>query len=81
MRRVRLEVHPVGLMFWALLYFFLPEREAAALLVPMAVHEAGHLAAMRLCRVEIYSVSLQPMGLKIACGPARSAAAEMLTAK
>lgn len=47
------------------LYLLLDYRTLAALLIPIAVHELGHLAALRLQRARIREVRLGLSGLCI----------------
>lgn len=68
MKRGGVSISPMGLIFWSFLFFMLPEREVAALLVPLAVHEAGHLLCMKIMGFEIYSLSLGMTGLRIDYG-------------
>lgn len=73
-------VSPAGLIFWSFLFFMLPEREAAALLVPVAVHEAGHLLSIKLLGFKIHSINLELTGLKIEYSRNESTAEELAVA-
>lgn len=60
--------------FFAVLALFLLMEEGAPafyLLLPVAVHELGHLAVMGACRVRVRGVTFTAFGVNIrrACGP------------
>ncbi len=65
MKRGGVSVSPAGLIFWSFLFFMLPESQAVALLVPVGVHEAGHLLCMKLMGFKIHALSLGMTGLQI----------------
>lgn len=64
----RLDVHPLALLL-PLLGMALGVGEALpALLISLTAHEAGHLAAARLCRVRISAMTATPFGCGIQLG-------------
>lgn len=79
MKRFELRLRPGALLFWALVFFLLPEGQAAALLLPCAVHELGHLLCLKLLGLGVSSLNLELCGLRMdysgSCGALGHAAA------
>ena len=65
MRAVRFHAEPSGVLLLALLYASLDNREIAALLSAVLVHELGHLAAMYLLGLKLSELRLELTGLCI----------------
>lgn len=65
MRAQRFSADPVAVLVFTLLYVSLEDRELAALLPAVLIHELGHLAAMRLLGLRLCALRLELTGLCI----------------
>lgn len=68
-RRFSLDVRPGAVALLAGLYFLLPLRWCARLVLAVTVHELGHVAALALCGTEIYGLRMEACGLALCCAP------------
>lgn len=66
-RRFSLDVRPGAVALLAGLYFLLPLRWCARLVLAVTVHELGHVAALALCGTEIYGLRMEACGLALCC--------------
>lgn len=80
MRRKPFSFSPGAGMLLGFLIFSLSWQELTALLAAAAVHELGHLLAMKLMYVPVYGLSLTLSGPVIRCGAAQTSMAEGITA-
>ena len=64
--KTRLYAHPLMLLFPAAAAMLGAGEDAAALLLGLAAHEGGHMAAARMLRVEVSQLRLMPFGGAIA---------------
>ena len=62
LRRTRLRVHPLMLLFPLMASRLGMGQDAAALLISLAVHEAAHLLAARALKVGVDELRLMPFG-------------------
>jgi len=65
MRAVKFDISPSGLLVWAALYYVLEDRVFVALLLPVVVHELGHLLMLYLLGLRVKSVSIELRGICI----------------
>ncbi len=72
-RRFSLDIRPGAVALLAGLYFLLPLRWCARLVLAVAVHELGHVAALVLCGAEIYGLRMEGCGLALCCAPPEGA--------
>lgn len=72
-RRFSLDVRPGAVALLAGLYFLLPLRWCARLVLAVTVHELGHVAALALCGTEIYGLRMEACGLALCCAPPEGA--------
>lgn len=79
-RLPRLEVSPGALLLFALLVYFSEPGRTGAVLVPVGIHELGHLAAMGLYRIPVQSLRLELSGLRIDCAAGSTLAEEVALA-
>lgn len=63
--RSLLRADPAALLLYSLLIFFTDTRFLAALLPAVALHEAGHLVALRLLGRHVRALALELTGLRI----------------
>ena len=80
MRAVRFHADPPAVLLLALLYSSLDNRELAALLSAVLVHELGHLAAMELLGLKFCGLRLELTGLCIEYSGETSRWGQFLTA-
>lgn len=64
----RLEVRPGFVFFACCLYYLFPGDIVLLFFIFSALHELGHLAALSICRVQVYRVSLGAFGAIIKTG-------------
>jgi Zn-dependent protease len=69
-----------GALLWAALYLLLTPRELASLLLAVAAHEAGHIAALGLLDAGVDALCLTGTGLCLAPRRALSPGGEALAA-
>ncbi len=67
--KFRIQVSAFTCFWLALIFLLLPLTWAAAWLLAMAVHEAGHLLAAAWAGVPVYCLYLGPGGARIETGP------------
>ena len=60
--KLRWKVHPAGWIFLALMLAYVPAARLLAALLGLMLHEAGHIAAMKLCGIKECTVELTPFG-------------------
>lgn len=65
MRFPRFDISPAALLLFSLVYFLDGTGAVSVILPAIAVHEAGHIAALRLCGAEIRRIRLVAAGLVI----------------
>lgn len=65
MRRRKLEITAGAILVAALLYFFVDIKTLWAMAVPVAVHELGHILALRICGMRILGIRAEAKGLCI----------------
>lgn len=80
MREKAFSFDPGAALLLGLLFFTLRWRELIALLTAAAVHEAGHLASLKLLHVPIYGFSFSVSGPVLRCGDAQSRVGEAVAA-
>lgn len=64
-RSIRLKISAGGVLLLAALYFFLTVDELIALLLAAAVHEAGHILAIRLTGGQTFGITVGVTGAVI----------------
>lgn len=55
----------MGMLFWAAVYYVLEDKMFAALLLPVLVHELGHLLMLCMLGLRVKSVSIELRGICI----------------
>ena len=80
MRAVSLSADPLAVLVFTLLYASLEDRELAALLSAVLIHELGHLAALRLLGLKLCALRLELTGLCIRYAGAPDRWEQFLTA-
>ena len=80
MRATRFSADPAAVLMFTLLYASLENRELAALLSAVLVHELGHLAAMWLLGLKLLALRLELTGLCIGYAGAPGRWEQFLTA-
>lgn len=58
----RIRIHPAGAVMLGVAFLFCPSHEVLASILALLLHEAGHLAAMKICGVQNCVVELTPFG-------------------
>lgn len=66
--KVQVSVKPGFYLYCALLMLVLPLRWVWAALLAAAIHELWHIAAIKLCRVELVQVTIGAVGAKLHTG-------------
>ena len=64
-----LRIEAGAYLLWALWLYLLPLPWVLGAVLAGVVHELGHLIALRIAHVPVYSVSIGGMGAKIETGP------------
>ena len=80
MKTVRFHADPAAVLLLALLYSSLDNRELAALLSAVLIHELGHLSAMCLLGLKLCEMRLELTGLCIGYSGETSRCGQFLTA-
>ena len=65
----KLSIHSGAYIMAAWLILSVPTSWLAAILISILVHELGHLLALRVCHVKIYSLSIGVNGMQILAEP------------
>ncbi len=73
--RDRINVSPIMLILFPAAILLLPLRWVMAWSLAVAVHEAGHYIALKLCRVPVFALAISPAGVKMETGELQGKAA------
>lgn len=68
-RTIRLYISPGYYLYLAILILLLPFPWLVAILFAEAVHEAGHLIAIKGMKIPVFSITLEPGTARISCKP------------
>ena len=66
---IRLRISGGACVMGAVWLLTVPVQWAGAAFLAAAVHEAGHLVCLRLCRVPVWELRLEAFGARIGTGP------------
>ena len=65
MRKARIDICPSAMLMFAVLFYLSDTKEFLAFVLPVAVHELGHIAVIRLLGLRIYGFEFELSGLRI----------------
>lgn len=77
---MKLRIDPGAAVLGALFYFFSDWKEVTAMAVPIAVHELGHLAALKAEGMDIRSLRAELNGFCISYSGSRNTAEDIIAA-
>ena len=80
MKLPRVDISAPALLLWALAVYLSPPGVLWTVLVPVLVHEAGHIAAIRLLGLKLTGLSIEAGGLEISYRGDREPRRELLIA-